>query len=477
MKDYTDFILSKLVEARPVGFDVQAADIHPMLFGFQKAAVQLAVRRGRSALFEETGMGKTLQFIEWARIVAQHTGGKVLILCPLAVAPQTVREGRKIDVAIRYCRSQAEADAATESIIITNYDMAKEFDGSRFAGVVLDESGILKAFTGKTKRLLVEMFQNTPFRLACSATPAPNDYLEYGNHSEFLGIMLGTKMISRWFINDTMQAGNYRLKNHARKDFWRWMTSWAVCATKPSDISEAFAEEDPLYELPPLNFYQHAVEVDHSRAWEKGQLFLTEALSATGMWREKRLTAEDRCQRALEIVGSSDDYWIIWCDTNTEADILKRLFPRAVEVRGSDSVTEKERKLTLFSDGGVQQIITKPDIAAWGVNWQHCANQVFVGVSYSFEKLYQALRRSWRFRQTRPVNAYVIHAETEGDILEAIRRKQQQHAEMQVEMTAAQRERGLAEINRSQLAGAINTSHRTPMAVPDYLVSKEYLYD
>ena len=455
MENYDAFLATKKVEFINHGVDARAEDIHPSLFKFQRDIVLWALRKGRAAIFAETGLGKTVIQIEWARIIARETNGKVLILCPLAVAHQTVIEGRRVGVPIHYSRSQEDADSAEESIIITNYEMIQEFTAANFTGIVLDESSILKSFTGSTKRTLVEMFSRTPYRLACTATPAPNDHLEFGNHSEFLGVMHGTQMISRWFINDTMQAGSYRLKRHAAADYWRWMTSWAMCISKPSDLGDAYQDEDELYTLPPLNLHSQIVGVDHSRAWDSGQLLLTESLSATGMWKEKRATAFDRCQKAKEIVGDSEDAWIIWCDTNDEADLLIKLFPDAVEVRGSDSIREKERKLSAFSDGQVKKIITKSEIAGFGLNWQHCHNMVFVGVSYSFEKLYQALRRSWRFRQTHAVQAHLIYAETEGDIIKTIQEKQEKHKDMQQSMSKAMRENGLDGLNQSLIAAEI----------------------
>lgn len=447
---YEAFLKSKVTRISEIGFEVTPEQVNDLLFPWQNEIVRWACRLGKAALFEECGAGKTLQQLEWARLVCEYTGGKVLILAPLAVAHQTVAEGRKIMVSVKYCRSQAQADAADERIIITNYDMVKEFDPDCFSGVVLDESSILKSFTGSTKRMLLEMFDHTSYKLACTATPAPNDYLELGNHAQFLNIMDSNEMIARWFINDTMQAGGYRLKHHARHDFWRWVTSWAVCVSKPSDLGYS----DDGFDLPNLNIKSHVVEVDHTRAFESGQLFVLESLSATGMWKEKRETAADRCQTARDIVGESPDPWIIWCDTNSEADLLMDLFhdTNYVEVRGNHSMAVKEERLSAFSSGEAQIIITKPDIAGFGLNWQHCPNQVFVGVTYSFEKFYQALRRSWRFGQKKEVHAHLIYAETEGDIYKVLQEKQEAFKEMQSQMNEAMREHGLgARSNKLEL--------------------------
>ena len=442
---YQEFLVSKILHAHETGFIIQSTDIHPMLFDWQNEIVRWACLIGRAALFEECGLGKTLQQIEWARLVVKHhyeTGyrtPRALIVAPLAVAHQTIAEGLKVGVRIKYIRHQEEAFGA--DLFIVNYDMLKDIQGDQWGAIVLDESSILKSYTGATKRMILDMFESVPYKLACTATPAPNDHLELGNHAQFLGVMQSNEMIQRWFINDTMQAGSYRLKRHAEKDFWRWVTTWAVCISKPSDLGYS----NDGFDIPLLNVRRVVVEVDHTRAQLDGQLFIAGAISATGMWREKRETLHDRCDRAMSIVDGNLDPWIIWCDTNAEADYLMKLFPDAVEVRGDQSIKEKEEKLTAFSEGRANMILTKPDIAGFGLNWQHCHQQIFVGVTYSFEKTYQSLRRSWRFGQTKPVDAYMIYAETEGDLMKTLNRKQAAHKRMQIAMNEAMRENGLGE--------------------------------
>lgn len=466
---YADFLAGKVVRVNQAGIEATPADINPILFPFQRDCVIWALKLGKAALFQECGLGKTFQQLEWGRYVAEHTGGKVLILAPLAVAHQTIAEGIKLGLTVHYSRSQADADANPARLIVANYEMLEHFEPGHFDGVVLDESSILKAFTGKTKRMILDAFEHTPFKLACTATPAPNDHLELGNHAEFLNVMDSNEMISRWFINDSMQAGNYRLKGHARADFWRWITSWAVCISKPSDLGDY---EDNGFILPNLIIHENSVSVDNHRAFEAGRLFLDANLSATNMWAEKRATAGDRSDRALEIAGQKpDEPWIIWCDTNYEADELKRRFPEAVEVRGSDSIKEKEAGLTAFSDGRARIIITKPDIAGFGLNWQHCANQIFVGVTYSFEKTYQALRRSWRYGQANPVNAYLIYADSESGIYSTLKEKQAAHTMMQEEMSAAMKKHGLFRgSNRLELTDAeseVATGHDWELRLGD----------
>jgi superfamily II DNA or RNA helicase len=464
MKTYQQFLQRKLITTKPAGFDLSPSSISPVLFDWQNEITRWAVRQGRAALFEECGLGKTLQQIEWAKHVQQYTGGNVLIVAPLAVAHQTIGEGQKIGTDIAYVRHQDEF--AAPGIYITNYDMLKEFDGGEWAGVVLDESSILKNYTGATKRLILEMFESAPYKLACTATPAPNDHLELGNHAEFLGAMKSNEMIQRWFINDTMSAGSYRLKRHAEKDFWQWVTSWAVCISRPSDIGYPDTCDRYSFDMPKLNIRSEVVRVDHSRAWASGRLIVDGTLSATDLWKEKRATMDDRIARAREIVGDSSEAWVIWCDTNEEADALKLQFPAAVEVRGSDSIREKERKLTAFSSGEVKQIITKADIAGYGLNWQHCHKMIFVGLTYSFEKTYQALRRSWRFGQTEDVDAYLVSAESEGDILKVLEVKQDAHREMQHAMNRAMREHGLGVSDRRDVRPY---DARLPMQLPSWI--------
>lgn len=444
MNDYQAFLKNKQQQAKASGFEVDPAAINSKLFLFQRDIVRWALKLGKAAIFAECGLGKTPMQLEWAKQVVNHTGGKVLILAPLAVAHQTIREGKKFDVKVDYVGSHFEV--GDSEIVITNYERLGKFDAEAFAGIVLDESSILKAFTGSTKRHIIEAFRKTPYKLACTATPAPNDYLELGNHADFLDIMPSNEMISRWFINNTMQAGDYRLKNHARADFWRWLTSWAVCISEPADLGPQY--DMPGFNLPPLNILEHLLATPQEsieRSWAEGRLIPDDHPSSTTMHQVKRESLTDRVQKAVEIVNDLDEGEpvIIWCDTNYEADALMEAFPTAVEVRGSQTQQRKELYLNAFTDGEARIIITKPDIAGFGLNWQHCAEMVFVGVSYSFEKTYQALRRSYRFGQTKPVNAHLIYAATEGNIMTTLNEKQGAFKDMQQEMNTAMHEHGL----------------------------------
>ena len=425
---YDDFIDSKVKTAQAAGFE--PLPILAPLFDWQKSVVRWAVRQGRAALFEDCGLGKTLQQLEWARQVAEHTQSPVLILTPLAVAHQTAGEGKKFGISATVVNSQS--DVSDSGIFITNYEKLEHFNPQCFSGVVLDESSILKNFTGKTRIMLTQAFRNTPYRLCCTATPSPNDYTEFGQHADFLGVCSPAQMLATFFINDTFNTGDWRLKGHAEGEFWKWLASWAACVSKPSDLG--FSDEG--YILPGLNMVSEIVDVDE-RDDSGEELFRHATMSATTMHKEMRLTSEARSQRVADLVRSNNEPWIVWCNTNDEADHLIRLIPEAIEVRGSDKPKEKERRIDLFTNGEARVIISKPSICGLGLNWQHCRNIAFVGLSYSFEDFYQALRRSYRFGQTKEVNAYVIQAKTEGAITQTINRKIQQHKTMQEKMKLA----------------------------------------
>lgn len=457
LDDYARFVRQKRVTADAVGFVVDEQEINQQLFPFQRAIVRWALQRGRAALFEDCGLGKTPQQLEWSRHVAMRTGRPVLILAPLAVAAQTKREGDKFGIPVTICRSQADV---RPGVNVANYEMLEHLEPTAFGGVVLDESSILKSYMGKTKQRLVEAFSATPYRLCCTATPAPNDHMELGNHSAFLGIMPSAEMLTRWFINDTERTGVYRLKGHAERDFYEWISSWAVAMRRPSDLGYS----DEGYDLPPLVMHQITVPVD--LIVNRGdQLFRTPTLSATTLHREMRLTAPDRAAALAEVVNDHrTEPWSIWCHTDYEADELMARLPDAVEVRGSHSVTQKERALAGFSDGSIRVLVSKPSICGFGLNWQHCSHTAFVGLSYSFEQQYQALKRLHRFGQPRPVQAYIVAAETEGQILATIQAKMEAHERM---MTGMNTSRDRLDISRDN--ALFRYDPRQPMTVPQWL--------
>ena len=434
MTAYTEFLESKRHTISNTGIAVMPEAVHPKLFDWQSQIVLWALRKGRTAIFADTGLGKTLMQLEWAK----QLGVKTLILAPLAVAQQTIREGEKIGVTVQYCRNQ---DQSTELINITNYEMLSHFDASQYQAVVLDESSILKSYTGKTKQALVKAFRKTPYKLCCTATPAPNDLLELGNHSEFLGIMPSNEMISRWFINNSMQAGDYRLKKHAEADFYKWLCSWAMTISLPSDLGYS----DGAFKLPPLNIKDVMISVPDMPT-PQGMLFDISAPSATGLHKIKRHSAAARATKLAEIVNNTPGYWVVWCDTNYESDELVKLIPEGVEVRGSESLERKEAKIVSFSEGKSRIIITKGEIAGFGLNWQHCHQVAFVGVSYSFERFYQAVRRCWRFGQTEPVNVHILTTPEEQSIIDAVISKEEMFKQMKSGMANAVKDIQISEL-------------------------------
>jgi superfamily II DNA or RNA helicase len=429
VEDYKQFIESKRKSSDSVGFE--AKSINDMLFPFQQAIVKWAVKRGRAAIFADCGMGKTPMQLEWANQIYKNENLNVLILAPLAVAAQTVREGRKFHIEAHHARSMEDV---VPGITVTNYEILHKFDLSYFGAIVLDESSILKSYMGKTKMMLLSAFKDYKYKLACTATPAPNDHMELGNHAEFLGVMPSNEMLSRWFINDTMQAGNYRLKGHGKKDFWRWVSSWAVSLRVPSDIGNY---SDDGYVLPELKITTIAVEAPPP----EGMLFHNGGtLSATEIHKEKRKSAMSRAMEAAKFARASEEQCIIWCDTNYEADAIMECLPEAIEVRGDHSDKQKEDSLLGFAQEKFKILISKSSVCGFGMNFQQCHRAVFVGLSYSFEALYQALRRTYRFGQKWPVECLIIESQAESGIRDVVFEKVRKHEEMQEEMCSDMKE-------------------------------------
>ncbi|MFT4076871.1 MAG: helicase-related protein [Asticcacaulis sp.] len=435
---YRALIASKRVEFQPTGLTRLPA-LNSRLKPHQEHSTVFALERGRAGLFLDTGLGKSFCALEYGRVVVEHTNRPVLMLAPLAVSSQHEREAEKFSIDAKAIRDPSEI--TTPRVYITNYERVHLFDLSIFGGVILDESSILKALTGKTSRSLIDSFKQTPFRLACTATPAPNDHVELGNHSEFLGALSATQMLTRFFLHDSADTGEWRMKGHAVKHFWEWVSSWSRCISKPSDVG--FSDEG--YILPDLLEHTHIVQIARDANGEtdrdgQGFLFRMPDTSATSIHKEKRISLSDRVAKVSDIAGSKvTDPWVIWCDTDYEADELARALPDAVEVRGSMSPDEKEENLVAFSTGQARQIITKPGLAGFGLNWQHCNNMAFVGLSFSYENYYQAVRRCYRFGQTRPVNVHVVCADTEANIHSVVSRKAGDHDKMKTEMVSAMR--------------------------------------
>ena len=416
--NYEEFIESKTIEFKNYGFDIDKENLNPMLFDFQKDIVRWALKKGRAAIFADCGLGKTPMQLEWANQIYQREGGSILILAPLAVATQTQREGEKFHIPVNICESQADVK---EGINITNYEKLEKFVANEFIGVVLDESSILKSFTGKVRNTIIDNFRHTPYKLACTATPAPNDYMELGNHSEFLGVMTRSEMLSMYFVHDGGQTSKWRLKGHAEDKYWEWMASWSVFIDNPKNLGY----EVEGYDLPKLNIYEIVAD-DMPVVY--GKLTLTQRRNA------RRESLDVRCKRAADIVNHSNDNWIVWCDLNDESAKLASLIKYSVEVKGSDKSSYKRDSMLNFANDKIKCLVTKPSIAGFGMNWQNCNNMIFVGLSDSYEAYYQAIRRCWRFGQAKEVNVYIIISSQEGTVKENIERKQQDTEKMQQAM-------------------------------------------
>jgi hypothetical protein len=420
--NYLEFIERKELKLRDCGLP-EVPEFNPLLFDFQSAIVGQSLRKGRYALFCDCGLGKTPMQLEWAAQVP----GRVLILAPLAVAQQTVREGKKFGHDVRYVRSQT-SDCA--KIHITNYEMLEHFYSvdQDYSAVVLDESSILKSYSGSMRNQIVSTFERTPYRLACTATPAPNDYMELGNHSEFLGALTRTEMLSTFFVHDGGDTAKWRLKRHAERDFWQWVCSWAVMARKPSDLGF----DDGKFILPELRIHDVNVQVNKPT---DGRLFSLPAITLEERRHARQDSVVERGEMVAEIASRKpNEPWIVWCNLNTESEMAADLIPDAVELRGSDDREDKAAKMLDFAAGNIRVLVTKPSIAGFGMNWQHCANVQFLGLSDSYEQFYQAVRRCWRFGQTRPVDCYIVTSSNEGAVTENIKRKERDAAKLAEEM-------------------------------------------
>lgn len=423
--DYQEFLKLKQKVHRQSGFDVLEGDLNPRLFPFQNLIVRWALKAGKYAIFADCGLGKTFMQLEWARMVNEHTGKPVLILAPLAVSGQTIQEGKKFHLDV--CRY----DGSSAPIQITNYEQIDNIDASIFGGIVLDESSILKNFMGATKRLIINTFSDTPYKLACTATPSPNDIMELGNHTEFLDVMKLNEMLSMYFNHDGGDTGKWKLKGHAVKLFYEFVSTWATMLNKPQEIG--FEMEG--YSLPSLNLIENVI-VTPKR--DNGDLFNDAIVSATNFNAELRLTKKQRLDEVVRIVKSKpSENFIVWIKQNEEGEALRKLLPEAIEVKGSDSSEWKESKLLGFANNEFRILITKTKIASFGMNYQNCHNQIFGALDFSFEGLYQAIRRSYRFGQTHEVNIYLITTDTMSNVKKAIDKKQKQFLLMQAEMSKA----------------------------------------
>lgn len=415
MMDYQNFLATKQIKSVSAGFDCDPDDIHSHLFPFQRELVKWALRKGRAALFADTGLGKTAMQVEWARLL----NVRALIVAPLGVVQQTVAEAKRLlDVDVHVARHQP--DVQGDGIFITNYEMLEHFDAAAFAAVVLDESSILKSFDGKTKRQIISMFADTPYRLACTATPAPNDIVEIANHAEFVGVMTRTDMLATFFIHDD---SGYRLKKHAATAFYRWLASWAMSVRKPSDLGFS----DNGYALPELDVQPIFVDSNYR---PEGALFFAGLKGITDRTKVRKETLQARAVAASDLVCSDADQWIVWCGLNDEAYTMRDLIPGALIVEGKQSPDEKAAAFAAFQNGEARVLITKPSIAGFGLNFQQSHKAVFVGLSDSWEMFYQAIRRQYRFGQTQPVTVRIVISDAEQDIYHNILSKEREAKQM-----------------------------------------------
>lgn len=458
LQDYRAFIASRARPEKQDGFSpkpINAAAKH-----HQQSVLTFALNRGKSAAFLDTGLGKSFIELEFARQCVEETGKPSLILTPLAVAGQMVREGQKFGIDARQIREQSEVGAG---VMVANYERLAKLDPDAFGAVILDESSILKSYASKTRVMLQEAFKDTPYKLAATATPSPNDHTELGNHGEFLGVMRQQEMLSKWFINDTSTASqDWRLKGHAAADFWAFVASWSRCATLPSDLGG----DDAGYVLPDVQRRIHEVQADRMANIAQGMLFRIPEMSATSFHEEKRLTLKERCELAAEL-ANHDKPVTVWCETNEESAMLAKMVQGAVEVHGALDPDEKERRLLGFADGQYRAIVTKPKLAGFGVNWQHCAHAVFASISFSYEQHYQAVRRSHRFGQSETVRNDIVIADTEAVIWNVINEKSAKHDEMKRRMADA--------MKQAQTQANVRVKYDRPLelAFPNWLKTEE----
>ena len=456
---YQKFLAAKAMNDPMTGMTT-VPDLPACLFPHQRDITAWALRRGRAALFAGTGLGKSLMELAWAQAITQETGKDILHLAPLAVSSQMAREAEKFGIVARVVAKQSDCEPGTN---ITNYQKLDHFDLTRFGGVILDESSILKSTDGHYRTKLIEACQQIPFRLAATATPAPNDFMELGNHAEFLGIMKYTDMLATFFTHDGGDTAKWRLKGHAESEFWRWMASWAVMLRKPSDLG--YSNES--YDLPPLQYISHIVAAEYAPNADTGQLFPMQAATLQERITARRATFADRCRLAASVTPT-DRPFVWWCNLNAESELLTKLIPGAVETKGSDPDEVKERKILDFIEGRTRVLVTKAGVCGFGLNLQHCADTGFVGLNDSFEQYYQAVRRFWRFGQTKPVTCHVIASELEGATVSNIRRK-----EADADRMAAAMVMHMADLTSKAIKGSVRVvpdyNPQVPVQLPSFL--------
>lgn len=434
--NYNQFIARKQFVTAAAGFDPEL-DEYP-LFDYQRDIARWACRRGKAAVFADTGLGKTIMQLAYADQVASYTNGSVLVLAPLAVSDQTIAEGSRFGIDVQKYESGA---VSSPGIFITNYEQLHNVDADLFQGVVLDESSILKGMQGKVRKQVTEMFANTPYRLSCTATPSPNDFMELGTQSEFLGIMTQVEMLAMFFIHDGSDTSKWRLKGHGKRKFFEWLATWAIFISKPSDLG--YSDDD--HELPELRFHEHIIESGITDG-----LFAPIASGLLERNRARKDTVDHRVQKASDLANQMDDQVLIWCHLNEESVKLSDAIDGAIEVTGSDTSEHKASTMLGFASGDVSRIVSKPKIAGFGMNWQNCNQMIFVGLSDSWEQFYQSVRRCWRYGQTEAVDVHIVSADVEGAVLDNIKRKESQQRELKAEMIEIMRGKTLVELGKAQ---------------------------
>lgn len=458
---YQRFVSKKLAYKESTGVDPDWLD--PVgLFPHQDALSRWALRKGRAAIFADTGLGKTRMQIKWADAIHRATGTDVLILAPLAVAEQTRQEGLNIGVTVTHARDGSDV---RPGINITNYDRLHRFHADAFGAVVLDESSRIKHDDSKTLMLLMDAFGETPYKLCATATPAPNDWTELGTHAQFLGVRTVSEMLAEFFVHDGGETQTWRLKGHARQAFWRWVSGWGAMIQSPADLGF----DASAYDLPPLRTHQISVQSDAEAT--HGMLFALEAQTLSERRQARRDSMIHRVRACAERVNASDEPWVVWCELNAEGDALTAAIPDAVEIRGNDTAEHKERALSEFSSGNIRVLVSKPKIAGWGLNWQHCRKIAFVGATDSFESYYQAVRRCWRFGQTKPVDAFIFVSEYEGAVLRNLKRKEEDARAM---MDALRQETMAAVMNEVMGQHRQSNAYRPDraMIIPGFLAER-----
>ena len=412
--EYQAFIAGKSFRHVEAGFDCDELD-YP-LFDYQVPIVRWALKRGKAAVFADTGLGKTIMQLAWADQVARRTGKPVLVLAPLAVSNQTIEEGAKYGISVN--KADPGSPATGAMIVITNYEQLHKFNPCDYIGVVLDESSILKGMDGRRRREITDFAHSIQYRLSCTATPSPNDFMELGTQSEFLGIMSQIEMLAMFFIHDGGDVAKWRLKGHGQSKFFQWLATWAIVIRKPDDLGF----DGSRHALPPIVYHSHVIETD-----PQDSLFVEPAQGLQDRNKARKDSVRDRVAKAAEIANSMDGQVLIWCHLNEESEMLTALVRDAVEVKGADAPEHKTKSLMGFAHGDVRVMVSKPKIAGFGMNWQNCNQMIFVGLSDSWESYYQAIRRCWRFGQTKHVHVHVVSADTEGAVIENIQRKDQQN--------------------------------------------------